>query len=218
MEAYQKCNILHVINKTIIKKYCQNDDIDYKKIKLVELFMYLLYTKKIKRSTLIKVVEKLKKSINEHPESNKLDVVIYRIKPIEKLLGSSMPSDEFCPPEKLFEGLNEEAIEKVYNDNLLTEKTKNMIRDLIDKFQQIVSEWDNEATIAPFGSFVNGFKLDKNSDLDLSISVPSKIHIHPETYYSELFSLLKSNIGRNWKAINTGKLFIMMCEYDYDEE
>ena len=57
----------------------------------------------------------------------------------------------------LFENLTEASIEDVYYDNLPNNETMQTMNDIINNLQLIVSEWDKEAMIVPFGSSANGF-------------------------------------------------------------
>ena len=57
-----------------------------------------------------------------------------------------------------------------------------------------------------------------SSDLDLTILLPSCMLIHPEMYYEEILNLLQSNTDQAWAKINTKRLFILTCDYVYDDE
>ena len=151
-------NVIYAINQTIIDKYCKHDGIDNEDVKLIELLMYLLYTKRVNRDTLLKVIDKLDKKIQSNTGPFSLDGIIDRIKPFVKLL-HWLPTNEFCTKEKLFESITEARIEKIYEDNLPDDKTMKAMDCIINDLQLIISEWDDEATIVPFGSSANGFML-----------------------------------------------------------
>ena len=70
-----------------------------------------------------------------------------------------LPTNEFCPKEKLFEKITEAEIDAVYYNNLVGNHTLKAMEGIIEDLQLIVSEWDDKATLVPFGSYVNGLML-----------------------------------------------------------
>ena len=104
----------------------------------------------------MRIIDKLDRKIRDHPGPHNLSGIIDRIKPFEKLL-NWLPTNEFWPKSMLFENLTEASIEDVYYDNLPNNETMQTMNDIINNLQIIVSEWDKEAMIVPFGSSANGF-------------------------------------------------------------
>ena len=178
--------------------------------------VYLLMVKKVRKSKIIKVMDKIQLKINQYHGDEDLTGILTKLDPFKKLL-NSLPSYDFVPQAALFPDLTSDTINSIYRRLLPTKQSIDVITKVIDRLSEITKQWDSDSILLPFGSTSNGFRLRGSSDLDLTLMIPDRMTIHPYYYHSELLKLLRKKTGEIWTVIDTPRLFILSCDYQYDE-
>ena len=90
-----------------------------------------------------------------------------------------MPNYQLCKEKDLYPNLTEKHFDDVEK---ISQEQIEKIKITINKLGKIVTKWNKNAYLAPFGSLVNGFSLKNLSDVDLTIILEKKQNIHPSEY------------------------------------
>ena len=183
-------------------------DIDTMSLKKIMLFM--IYVKKKSKRKMLKYVDNIQNFIKENDSnwSYYSYEIEHDLKEISKLL-SYLPDKNMFKLQYLLPGLTDSEIDSVYKMSLPRKSSIDKISNIIEQITEIVHIWNKDAKVWAYGSLVNGFLLNNSSDLDLTILLPDKIHIHPLFYYSDLIHLLINKTDCKWNWIKTDKLFIL---------
>ena len=130
---------------------------------------------------MFEIIKDISKKIRDENNSERFSSMIKEVWGVKHLV-KKLPFEQLGIKDNLFPCLTESDIDDVYERSQPDLPTLQRITAHVKKIERIVNEWNEDAKVAVFGSWTNGFLIKDWSDVDITILLRSKLYSHPSKY------------------------------------
>ncbi|CAI2365290.1 unnamed protein product [Moneuplotes crassus] len=197
---------------------CPEKDLFEEDLSIKKLLTYLVYVKHLSLKKVTKIVNKLEDNFKEYKDGIYYDYVVEEFSEAKKLFIGRPASfwvrgkeGEGLMKGTLFPDLTCEGMKEVKGPS---KQKIHEIFQVITTLTNLVQSWNPDATLAPYGSLVNGFCIENISDIDLTLILEKWKDKHPSEYAHFLKKVLVEDTLSCWNLIETENVCLLMCD-DY---
>ena len=119
-------------------------------------------------------IKDISKKIRDENNSERFSSMIKEVWGVKHLV-KKLPFEQLGIKVNLFSGLTEIDFDDVYERYQPDLSTLERISTHVKKIERIVEEWNEDAKVAVFGSWTNGFLIKDWNDVDITILLRDKL-------------------------------------------